>query len=71
MIPQASVSITNIDDVESHISRCEGACGNQYLEAIDIPVAERAEYSEGASFVRVALTELQPRNAVLSMKPAS
>ncbi|MNY61301.1 hypothetical protein D3C86_1979670 [compost metagenome] len=39
---QALASITNIDDIESYISYCEGYRETQYLRVIDIPRSDRA-----------------------------
>jgi FRG domain len=42
VIPQQAIStISNIDDIESHIRAIEGNNGRTYLQAIDLPAADR------------------------------
>lgn len=38
---QACVTLTNLDDIEDYLARGTAATGVRYLQAIDIPVAER------------------------------
>lgn len=41
-IPQQSISTaSNLDDIEAHVEEMESKLGKKYLEALDIPVAER------------------------------
>jgi hypothetical protein len=44
VVPQQSISmVTNVENIELHISEREKRAGNVYLQAIDLPVLQRGE----------------------------
>jgi hypothetical protein len=61
MIPQqALVSLSNIDDIESYIRRCETLCGKVFLQVIDLPVLERPDVMSELALMGVAAGSLLP-----------
>lgn len=61
LIPQQSaVSVTNVDDIETYISRCESNTGKCYLEAIDIPISERDSVINELRFMGITAGSMFP-----------
>jgi hypothetical protein len=60
-IPQQSIStITNVDDVESHIESIEKKMGRTYLEAIDLSAADRQHVMQELALMGITAGSLFP-----------
>lgn len=60
-LPQQSLStLTNIDDIESYVSRCEKKTGQKYLSAIDLPASQRREVMIELSLMGITAGSLFP-----------
>jgi hypothetical protein len=61
LVPQQSVSTTtNIDDIESYVGLCESVKSQRYLEAVDLPVAQRATVMQELSVMGITAGALFP-----------
>jgi hypothetical protein len=61
LIPQQSISsVTNIDDIETHIQVSESATDRQYLQIIDLPVKERSLVMQELSMMGITAGSLFP-----------
>jgi FRG domain len=61
LVPQQSVStVTNLDDVESYLRLCEARTGEIYLQAIDLPVRERALVMRDLSIMGITAGSMMP-----------
>jgi FRG domain len=60
-IPQQSLSmITNMDDIETHVTGVEKARNSIFLEAIDLPASARAEVMRDLAFMGITAGSLFP-----------
>ena len=60
-LPQQSVSsVTNMDDVESHIQACETIQGQKFLYAVDLPFSERRNVMQELSLMGITAGSLFP-----------
>jgi hypothetical protein len=61
VVPQQSVSsVTNIDDIETYLTKREKDVGKQYLRAIDLPVSERSGVMQELSLMGITAGSLFP-----------
>lgn len=61
VVPQQSViTMTNIDDIESYVLRCENECGHRFLFAADIPINERDEVMNDLRFMGITAATMFP-----------
>ncbi len=61
LVPQQSVTtVTNIDDIEAYMLARGADTGKQYLEAIDIPAAEREEAMRDLRFMGITPGSMFP-----------
>jgi hypothetical protein len=61
LIPQQSISsVTNIDDVGTHIRLSEHADRRQYLQIIDLPLKERPHVMQELSMMGITAGSLFP-----------
>lgn len=61
MIPQQALSsVTNLDDVETHIRKAEDMRGKTYLRVIDLPSLERKEAMQQLSIMGITAGSLFP-----------
>jgi hypothetical protein len=61
MIPQQGISsVTNVDDIENYIARCEKDAGKTYLQAIDLPWIEREKVVHDLTMMGITAGSLFP-----------
>jgi hypothetical protein len=61
VVPQQSVSsVTNIEDIETYLTKREKDAGKQYLRAIDLPVSERNGVMQELSLMGITAGSLFP-----------
>lgn len=61
VVPQQSVSsVTNIDDLETYITKRENEVGKHYLRVIDLPVSERDGVMQELSLMGITAGSLFP-----------
>jgi hypothetical protein len=61
LIPQQAVSsVTNVDDIETHIKQIEQRTEKTYLQAIDLPLRARKDVIEELSYMGITAGSLFP-----------
>lgn len=61
LVPQQSVTtVTNIDDIEAYVQKCEINKGLRFLEAIDIPARDRDEAMRDLRFMGITAGSMFP-----------
>jgi hypothetical protein len=61
MIPQqAAVSVTNVDDIETYIRRCEELTTKSFIRMLDLPTAIRYDVMRELSFMGITAGALFP-----------
>jgi hypothetical protein len=58
--PQGHFLVTNMADIESHLRKMEISDGNQYLSAVDLPVACASEALQDLAFMGLTAATLFP-----------
>jgi hypothetical protein len=60
-IPQQSIStVTNIDDIESHMHKIEIEAGKNYLEVFELPASERSHVMDELALMGITAGSLFP-----------
>jgi hypothetical protein len=61
LVPQQSVStVTNVDDIEAYLLASSDRTGHTYLEAIDLPTAERSTVMTDLAFMGITAGSMMP-----------
>ena len=61
MVPQQGVStVTNVDDLEAYLKRCEDERKRKFLWAVDIPITERDHVQRELSHMGISAASLFP-----------
>lgn len=61
LIPQQSITtVTNIDNIEEYILRCEESTGTTFIQAFDIPVKEREKVMDELRYMGITAGSMFP-----------
>ncbi len=61
VIPQQGLGmVTNIDDIEAYITRREAECGETFLRAVDLPLAERRDVMHDLNYMGINAGSMFP-----------